>query len=81
MQTQRNPFHGFVTRFVRNFFDGPGIHFKDHLVFTKEKISSKNFLGQNECHSASYKTSVIYYFFCFGRINFIKTQKSNYEII
>jgi hypothetical protein len=30
---------------------------------------------------ASYKTSVIYYFFYFGRINSIKTQKSEYEII
>jgi hypothetical protein len=36
---------------------------------------------QNECHSASYKTSIIYYFFYFGGINLIKTQKSNYEVI
>jgi hypothetical protein len=31
-------------------------------------------LQQNECHSASYKTSVIYYFFYFGRINLIKLK-------
>jgi hypothetical protein len=42
----------------------------------KKKISSKNFLGQNECHSASYKTSVVYNLFYFGRINFLKTKKS-----
>jgi hypothetical protein len=35
----------------------------------------------NECNSASYKKSVKYNFFYFGRINLIKTQKCNYEII
>jgi hypothetical protein len=34
-----------------------------------------------ECSNRTRVTSVIYYFFCFGRINLIKTQKYNYEII
>jgi hypothetical protein len=33
------------------------------------------------CHSASEKSSVTYNFFYFGRIDLIKTRKSNYEII
>jgi hypothetical protein len=37
--------------------------------------------GNERVLHASYKTSVIYYFFYFDRINLIKTQKSNYETI
>jgi hypothetical protein len=33
------------------------------------------------CHSASEKSSVTYHFSYFGRIDLIKTRKSNYEII
>jgi hypothetical protein len=51
--------------------------------FYKTLDCDTSWLGHDErseeCHSVSHKKR-IYYFFYFGRINFIKTQKSNYEI-
>jgi hypothetical protein len=44
--------------------------------YVNEPVLLYKFYKTLECHSASYKTSVLYNLFYFGRINFLKTKKS-----
>jgi hypothetical protein len=59
----------------------PGIIVYYCTSFIRRLIVTRVGASTESCHSASEKSSVTYNFFYFGRIDLIKTRKSNYEII